>query len=82
MRIFLLGTPRDVRGFALAGLDGRIAPDAESARRELDRIRGQEEEVGLLILSEPVARWLRPELASLTASGLPPAVILLPETPP
>ena len=82
MKILVLGAAADVRGFALAGVDGRVVSDAGSARREIDRVASAGEEIGLLMVSASLAQALQPDLARLRAAGPPPAILVLPETGP
>jgi vacuolar-type H+-ATPase subunit F/Vma7 len=78
VRIFLLGDAADVRGFALAGVEGGVAEDAETARALLEKAGDGGRPVGLLLLSERIARLLPGEVARLLRSERPPAVLLLP----
>ncbi len=77
MRILVIGSAPDVRGFALAGIGGRVAADAESGRRELAAARAARD-VGLVLLSEPLARQLTAELRALAAAGPAPVALVLP----
>lgn len=77
MRIFVLGDAADVRGFALAGVEGGVAEDAETARALLEKT-GDGHPVGLLLLSQRIARLLPGEVARLLRSERPPAVLVLP----
>ena len=77
MRIFVLGDAADVRGFALAGVEGRVAEDAETARAFLEQPEGEGRAVGLLLLSERLARLLPREVGRLLRSERPfPALVL------
>jgi vacuolar-type H+-ATPase subunit F/Vma7 len=78
VRILVLGDAEDVRGFALAGVEGRVAEDAETARAVLERGDGEGRPVGLLLLSERIARLLPREVDRLVRSERPPAVLVLP----
>ena len=78
MRIFVLGDALDVRGFALAGVEGARAEDPESARAGLARAVHAEPPVGLLLLSERIAGLLPREIDRLERSDGPPAVVVLP----
>jgi vacuolar-type H+-ATPase subunit F/Vma7 len=76
MKVLLLGTARDLRGFALAGLEGRAcdgAAELEEALAEATRA-----EVGLVALSAEVAA-LSPAAVKACAATRP--LIVLPEGP-
>jgi vacuolar-type H+-ATPase subunit F/Vma7 len=78
VKIFILGERRDVRGFALAGIEGRVCRnrlEAESALRDvLDK-----KDVGLLLLSSSVDRLASLAVRSLTERRETPIVLVLPE---
>jgi vacuolar-type H+-ATPase subunit F/Vma7 len=78
VRIFVLGDSADVRGFALAGVEGLVAEGAEDARALLARPAKELPTVGLLLLSERVAAALPREVERLQRSDRPPAVLVLP----
>ena len=78
MRVFVLGDALDVRGFALAGVEGTSPEEAETARAQLERVVDAEPPVGLLLLSERVAGLLPREIDRLERSDRPPAVLVLP----
>ena len=75
MRVLVLGTPDDARGFALAGALAR----APGSRRELDVLlsRAAEERVGLVLVSAEVAA-LSPRAVRAFAErpGAPPLLVL------
>ena len=81
MRIVVLGNPRDVLGFALAGVEGRVCETPEEAR---DRLRdvlagGAGADVGLLVLSGPAAWEAARDLRERAQRAGPPIVVRLPE---
>ena len=78
MRIFVLGDAFDVRGFALAGVEGFVPPDSDAARAVLARVAEELPPVGLLLLSERIADLLPDEVERLLRSERPPAVLVLP----
>ena len=80
MRIFVLGDAPDVRGFALAGVDGACPEDRETARAFLAKAVDADPPVGLLLLSERIAGLLPREIDRLERSDRPPAVLVLPGT--
>ena len=81
MRIFALGGPGDVRGFALAGVEGSrgdVPGQARAILREIlrDRLASG---VGLLLLSAAAAREASAEVRELRRSAAPPLVVILPD---
>lgn len=59
-KVAAIGSARRVAGFALAGVDVRIAEDAQAARTECD---GLGRDVGLLILTPDAAAALETRLS-------------------
>ncbi len=82
MKIFVLGDAVDVRGFALAGVEGLVPRDSGAARAFLARVADDPRPIGLLLLSERVARLAPREVERLVESDRPPAVLVLPERRP
>ncbi len=58
--VVAIGEAARLAGFALAGVDVRVAEDERSANDELDRVEGH---VGLLILTPEAGLALRERLA-------------------
>jgi vacuolar-type H+-ATPase subunit F/Vma7 len=81
VRIFALAGPEDVRGFALAGVEGSacaVPGQARAMLRELLRDR-EANGIGLLLLSGAAAREACGEVRELRRSGAPPLVVILPD---
>lgn len=75
MKLLLLGTPQDARGFALAGVEARVcgcAAELEKALQEAERAPA-----AMVAVSAAVA-----ELAPSAVRAYPGALIVLPRTPP
>jgi vacuolar-type H+-ATPase subunit F/Vma7 len=81
VRIFALAGPEDVRGFALAGVDGSTYAVPGQAREFLRKLLRDRElnGIGLLFLSEAAAREASGEVRELRRSGAPPLVVILPD---
>ncbi len=75
MRALLLGTPDDVRGFALAGVTGLACLDAGDVERAAAAVKARDD-VALVLVSQAVAKLSPQAIASL--AGEPPAVVVLP----
>ncbi|MGE5414618.1 MAG: V-type ATP synthase subunit F [Syntrophomonadaceae bacterium] len=78
MRIFVLADALDVRGFALAGVEGACPENSDAARAHFTRVVDDPRPVGLLLVSERVAGLLTREVEKLVRSERPPAVLVLP----
>jgi vacuolar-type H+-ATPase subunit F/Vma7 len=81
VRIFALAGPEDVRGFALAGIEGSpcaVPGQAQAILRGLLRDR-EASGIGLLLLSAAAAREASGEVRALRRSGEPPLVVVLPD---
>lgn len=81
MKLFVLGTAEDVRGFGLAGVEGRAAETPEEARRFLEQIASAPRDVGLLLISEATARLAPGQVERLARGRRSPAIVLLPGAP-
>ncbi len=80
MKIVLLGDADDVRGFALAGVDGHVCQDRGAVESALARIGAHAAEMGLVLISAAVAGLASRAIERLRAQEGSPAVIILPET--
>lgn len=76
MKVLLLGTRRDLRGFALAGLEGRACKGAAELEEAL--AEASQGEVALVALSAELAA-LSPAAVKACAAARP--LIVLPEGP-
>jgi vacuolar-type H+-ATPase subunit F/Vma7 len=73
MRIVVIGDDRDVRGFALAGVGGRVCRD----RRDVERAFAEvPDDTGLILLSASAARLAAASVASAQAKKRPALVVL------
>ena len=77
MKTFLLGTPEDVRGFALAGIAGSACTTPEEA---LEAAAGLEtmQDLALLLVSQEVAQLAPEAVEKLSRDHGPPTVVVLP----
>jgi vacuolar-type H+-ATPase subunit F/Vma7 len=79
VKVVLLGTEEDVRGFRLAGVDGRVCTDRGSLEASIASLR-PEPEIGLILFSASVAAAAPSEIDHLR--GPRRVVLVLPEVPP
>jgi vacuolar-type H+-ATPase subunit F/Vma7 len=75
MRLVVAGRPRDVRGFAIAGVETLACDTAMQARAALD---GLGSDVGLFIASQWFEQASGERLRRLRERKGPPAVLVLP----
>jgi len=79
VKIVLLGDADDVRGFALAGVEGHVCHDQGAAESALAQIARHAAEVGLVLVSPAVAGLASHALERLYRQEEGPAVLMLPE---
>jgi len=79
VRIVVLGDADDVRGFALAGVEGQVCQDLGAAESALAQIGARAGEVGLLLISAAVAGFAPSAVERLRRQEGGPAVVILPE---
>jgi vacuolar-type H+-ATPase subunit F/Vma7 len=72
----LLGTEQDVRGFALAGVEGHVCATPGEAAEAAAAVRGRSD-VALVLVSREVARLAPAEVVRLEGVDAPPAVVVL-----
>ena len=73
----LLGTEHDVRGFALAGVEGHLCATPGALAEAAAALRARPE-VALILVSRSLARLAPAEIARQEALDGPPALIVLP----
>ena len=73
----LLGTDQDVRGFALAGVEGHACGTPGEVAEAAAALHARPD-IGLILVSREVARLAPSEIARLEAVDGPPAVVILP----
>ena len=59
MKYFLIGGDDAVLGFGMVGVEGRVAGNADEARKALQEAL-DDRQVGIVIITEPVAELIRP----------------------
>jgi vacuolar-type H+-ATPase subunit F/Vma7 len=79
VRIIVLGDADDVRGFALAGVEGHVCQDLGAAESTLAQIGAQVGEVGLVLISAAVAGLASRAVERLRRQEGSPAVVILPQ---
>ena len=74
--MYVIGSPDAVRGFALAGVRGRIAETAEELNHALDAALA--EGIDILLVTEDVAHMKRERVDRLVVRSTTPLVIEIP----
>lgn len=77
-RFFLIADARTFLAFALAGVKGGVAEDAGEARRLLAEAAA-DASVGLILITERLARQVRGEVDALRREGRRPYVLEIPD---
>jgi vacuolar-type H+-ATPase subunit F/Vma7 len=81
VKIAVVGSANDVRGFSLVGLPGRVADTAREAVSALGEEARDGSGTALLLVSARAARLYPDELAAIRRREGGPAVLVLPEGP-
>jgi V/A-type H+-transporting ATPase subunit F len=77
MEVFTIGHPDAVLGFSLAGARGQVATTADEAAQALDAALAAPE-VGIVLVTEDVARLLDERMDRLRLDSNTPLVIEIP----
>ncbi len=78
MRYRIIGDELTVLGFSLAGVVGEVATDSESAGAAFDAAL-EEDETGILLITERIADLIRPRVDELLFSDRFPLVLEIPD---
>lgn len=79
MTFFVIGDRETVLGFRLVGVEGRVAPERESALAALKDVVLQKD-VGIVLLTEKVAAQIRDEVDSRLYGFGFPLVLEIPDS--
>ena len=77
MKVFVIGNPEAVQGFALVGISGRTTHDAQDTSQALDEAL-QMDDMGILMITEDVSRLIPEKVDNLKMHGTVPMVIEIP----
>jgi len=77
MKILVIGHPEAVLGFSLVGVHGQTATTAEEVNQALDSALASSE-VGLILVTEDVARLIEPRMSQLKLHSTVPLVVEIP----
>lgn len=77
MKTYLLGTPEDVRGFALAGIAGTPCTTPEEVEEAAAGLETMQD-LALVLVSQEVAQLAPEAVEKIAREHGPPAVVVLP----
>lgn len=78
MKYFIIGGDDAVLGFGMVGVEGRVAATADEARDALQEALSSKE-VGIVIITEPVAEMIRPQVDRYVFSQSFPLIVEVPD---
>ncbi len=78
MKFFVIGDEDMVLGFGLVGVEGVVVRDAHETRQALDTAMTQND-IGIILLSERAANWIRPEVRNYFFFQAYPLIVEIPD---
>jgi len=78
LKFFVIGDEDTVLGFNLVGSEGLIVHDTGEARRALEEAVEQKD-VGIIIITERIAAWIRPEVRAQFYTKTIPLIVEIPD---
>ena len=78
MKYFIIGGDDAVLGFGMVGVEGRVAETADEARDALQEALN-DKQVGIVIITEPVAEMIRPLVDRYVFSQSFPLIVEVPD---
>jgi V/A-type H+-transporting ATPase subunit F len=77
MKLYVLGNPDAVWGFALTGVHGQVISTADELHHALDTVLG-DRDVGIVLVTEDVAELARQRVDELVIRSRIPIVVEIP----
>lgn len=77
MRVLVVGHSDAVLGFSLAGVEGRVATDADQANSALDAAV-KDRDVGIVLVTKDVARLMPARMEHLKLHSTMPLIVEIP----
>lgn len=77
MKVLVLGNPDAVRGFSLAGVDGRAATSADSVNLALDELMA-DKTLGIILITSDAAALIPARMENLKLHSTVPLVVEIP----
>ncbi|MCF7915030.1 MAG: V-type ATP synthase subunit F [Spirochaetaceae bacterium] len=78
MKYFMIGGDDAVLGFGMVGVEGRVAENADEAQSALQEALS-DRQVGIVIITEPVAELIRPQVDRYVFSQSFPLIVEIPD---
>lgn len=78
MKFFVIGDEDTVLGFSLAGAEGIVVHDADSARRALAESM-ERQDLGIIIITERIATLIRSEVDAHFYQKVSPLIVEIPD---
>ena len=77
MKFYCIADEDTVRGFRLAGINARVVVTAEEARSAIDETT-ERPDCGVIIITEKVAAWIRPQVEMIRLERERPLIVEIP----
>jgi V/A-type H+/Na+-transporting ATPase subunit F len=77
MRFVCVGDADTAAGFRLAGIEARVAEDADEARKAVEEM-AERHDCGIIIITEGIADGVRPEIERLRLERERPLIVEIP----
>lgn len=77
MKFYCIADEDTVRGFRLAGIGAQVAETAEEARTAIDNSAARPD-CGIIIITEKVAAWIRPQVEMIRLERDGPLIVEIP----
>lgn len=78
MKFYVIGDKDTVLGFSLAGVDGEVVSSKEEAHEAL-KTAFQKEDMGVIVITERTAQWVRHEVDQYIYKTSFPLIIEIPD---
>lgn len=77
MKFYCIADEDTARGFRLAGIETKVAATVEQARVNIDDVTAQPD-CGVIIITEKVAAWIRPQIETIRLTRDCPLIVEIP----
>jgi len=77
VKFYCIADEDTVRGFRLAGIEAHVAADAEQAITAIN-IALSKPDLGIIIITEQVASWIRPQIDAFRINRDRPLIVEIP----
>jgi V/A-type H+/Na+-transporting ATPase subunit F len=77
VKFYCLADEDTVRGFALAGVEGRAVAEPQAAAEALDQACARKD-IGIIVMTDVVAQGIRPKIDSIRSGRITPLIVEIP----